>query len=80
MSLDLFKNPTDWFNGLAVVEKPYGKLDLNPTLLNKTITVNMNTYISPLPTKSSPRSQGYLIFSKLDASSGYWQIKVDEQS
>ena len=72
------QKPTKWVNGLAVVEKPNGKLwvclDLRP--LNK---ANVNTSTSPMM-KKSPKFLGAAYFLKLDTSSHYWQIKVDEQS
>ena len=74
------QKPTDWVNGLVLVEKPNGKLRvcLDPRPLNKAIK---REYLH-LPTAEEIFSQmsGVPHFSKLDASSGYWQIKVDEQS
>ena len=72
--------PTDWVNGLVVVKKPNGKLQvcLDPRPLNKAIK---REHLH-LPTAEEIFSQisGAFYFSKLDASSGYWQVKVDEQS
>ena len=74
------QKPTDWVNGLVLVEKPNGKLRvcLDPRPLNKAIK---REHLH-LPTAEEIFSQmsGASYFSKLDASSGYWQIKVDEQS
>ena len=64
------QKPTDWVNGLVVVEKPNG-LDLRP--LNNVIErehLHLRT----------AEEIGTSYFSKLDASCGYLQIKVDQQS
>ena len=74
------QKPTDWVNGLVLVEKPNGKLRLclDPRPLNKAIK---REHLH-LPTAEEIFSQmsGASYFSKLDASSGYLQITVDEQS
>ena len=74
------QKPTDWVNGLVLVEKLNGKLRicLDPRPLNKAIK---REHIH-LPTAEEIFSQmpGASYFSKLDASSGYCKIKLDEQS
>ena len=78
--MNLSQKPTDWVNGLVVVEKPNGKfwVCLDPRPLNKAI----KSEHLDLPTTKEIFLQmsGASYFSKLDASSGYSQIKVDEQS
>ena len=72
--------PTDWVSSLAIIEKPDGNLRvcLDPKPLNKAI--KRQHY--PLPTTEDifSRMEGATIFSKLDASAGYWQIPVDNES
>ena len=76
----LTEKPTDWVNSLVIGEKPNGKLRmcLDPRPLNNAIK---RKHIQ-LPTVDQIFSQmsGACFFSKLDASLGYWQIKVDEKS
>ena len=78
--IELIEKPTDWVNSLVIVEKPNGKLRvcLDPRPLNNAIK---REHIQ-LPTVDEIFSQmsGACFFSKLDASLGYWQIKVDEES
>ena len=78
--IELIKKPTDWVNGLVIIEKPNGKLHicLNPQPLNNAIKHEC----LHLPTAEEIFSQmsGACFFSNLDASLGYWQIKVDEES
>ena len=72
--------PTDWVNGLVILEKPNGKLRIciDPRPLTRVIKKEH----LHLPTAEELFSQmsGAKYFSKLDASSGYWQIKVDRES
>ena len=74
------EKPTEWVNALVIVSKPNGKLQicLDPRPLNKAIKRQHHR----LPTTEEIISEmsGALYFSKLDAASRYWQIKVDEDS
>ena len=65
VDLDIIKpvqKPTDWVNGLVVVEKANGKPRYVSTQDLWTKPLNVNTSISSLPKKSSPKCQGHLIF------------------
>jgi hypothetical protein len=72
--------PTEWVNSLVIVEKNNGKLRicLDPKDLNEAI--KRPHY--PLPTLEDALSKlsGAKYFSKLDAQSGYWQLKLSEDS
>ena len=72
--------PTEWVLSLVIIEKPDGRIRvcLDLKLLNKAI--KRQHY--PLPTTEEifDKMKDAHMFSKLDASSGYWQIKVDEES
>ncbi|KAJ8351148.1 hypothetical protein SKAU_G00226240 [Synaphobranchus kaupii] len=73
--------PTEWVNALVVVEKPRtGKLRvcLDPRDLNK--AVKRPHY--PLPTLEdvTPKLAGARYFSVMDARSGYWAIKLTDES
>ena len=72
--------PTDWVNAMVVVEKTNGKLRicLDPRLLNQAI--KRQHYRLPTATEIISEMAGAKFFSKLDASNGYWTIKVDEES
>ena len=78
--IELIKTPTNWVNGLVIVDKLNGKLRicLDPRPLSNVI----KREDLDLSTDKDIFSQlsGACFFSKLDASSGYWQIKVDEES
>ena len=72
--------PTEWVSSLVIIKKPDGRIRvcLDPKPLNKAI--KRQHY--PLPTTEEifDKMKDAHMFSKLDASSGYWQIKVDEES
>ena len=70
----------DWVDGLVVVVKQKGKLRI--FLDSRPLYQTMKRKIIHLPTAEEFFSQmsGAKYFSKLDASSGYWQIKVDRTS
>jgi hypothetical protein len=78
--IDKIDEPSDWVSSLVIVEKPNGqiRLCLDPRDLNKAI----KRHHHPMPTVDEILAKlgGAKIFSKLDASSGYWQIKVDDES
>ena len=72
--------PTEWVSSLVVVEKPNGKLRvcLDPKDLNQAIHrphYPMKTLEDALPHLSNAR-----FFTKLDARSGYWNIKLADKS
>lgn len=74
------KEPTEWVSSLVIVEKPDGKLRLciDPKDLNKAI----KRHHYPMRTAEDifNKMASATIFSKLDCTSGYWQLKVDDES
>ena len=78
--IEKVNEPTDWVNSLVVAEKPNGKLRLclDPKDLNEAIkrphysTKTLEEALAEIPNAK--------YFSKLDAQSGYWQMKLDEKS
>ena len=74
------EKPTEWVNALVFISKPNGKLRicLDPRPLNKAIKQQHHK----LPTAEEIISEmsGAQFSTKLDASNGYWQIKVDNES
>ncbi|CAC5385605.1 unnamed protein product [Mytilus coruscus] len=74
------QEPTQWVNSMVTVIKPNGKIriSIDPRDLNKAIL--REHY--PLKTVEEVISQmpNAKVFSKLDATSGFWHIQVDEPS
>ena len=70
--IEPIEKPTYWVNGLVIVEEPNGKLRicLDPRPLNN--ATKREEIFSLM--------SGACFFSELATSSGYWQIKVDEES
>ena len=78
--IEQVEKPADWVNALVKVSKPNGDLRifLDPRHRNKAIKRQHHR----LPTAEGIISEmaGACYFSELDASSGYWQVKVDDES
>ena len=72
--------PTDWVNAMVVIEKTNGKLRicLDPRPLNQAI--KRQHYRLPTAEEIISQMAGAKFFSKLDASNGYWNVIVDEES
>ena len=71
---------TEWVNSMTVTEKPNGQIRvcLNPPDLNRAIVREH----SPLPSDEEimTRLRGSVLFSKLDARDGYWQVPLTERA
>ncbi|KAK2707402.1 hypothetical protein QYM36_015185 [Artemia franciscana] len=72
--------PTDWVNSVAIVEKANGNLRicLDPVDLNKNL--KRPHYLIPTFESITQRCAGAKIFSKLDATSGFWSMMLDDES
>ena len=72
--------PTDWVSSLVVVMKKNGQLRvcLDPRDLNRAI--KREHYQLPSRAEITAQFAGAKYFSKLDASSGFWQIQLDDES
>ena len=72
--------PTRWVSSMVVVEKKNNKIRicLDPRDLNRAI---MRSHY-PLPTieQVASRLNNAKVFSVLDAKTGFWQVKLDQQS
>ena len=71
---------TEWCSGLVTIVKPSGavRICVHLTGLNSAV----KREIHPMATVEKSLSQfgGSMIFSKLDANSRFWQIKLDDES
>jgi hypothetical protein len=72
--------PTVWVNSMVVNEKRSGKLRIciDPRDLNKAIL--REHYQLPTQQEITSRLTGAKYFGKLDATSGFWQMPLDEES
>ena len=72
--------PTDWVSAMTVVNKPDGRVRicLDPRGLNKAI--KREHYPMPTFDQIVARMPGARVFSKFDATSGYWQLPLTGDS
>lgn len=74
------EEPTDWVNSITCTKKSSGELRvcLDPKDLNE----NIKREHYPIPTRDEITSEmtGAKYFSKLDASQGFWQLKLEPES
>ena len=71
---------TAWFSGMVVAPKSYGKLRLcvDPTQLNK--SVKRDNFPLPRLEDTLASLEGCKYSSKMDANSGFWQMRLEEES
>ena len=72
--------PTDWCAPMVPVVKPNGKVRICVDLRKLNEAVKRERYILPTLEDIAPKLAGAKVFSKLDASSGYWQIPLHPDS
>ena len=72
--------PTDWCAPMVPVVKPNGKIRICVDLRKLNEVVKRERYILPTLEDVAPKLAGAKVFSKLDASSGYWQIPLHPES
>ncbi len=74
------EEPTDWVNSMVCVKKKNGDLRvcMDPKDLNDNIT--REHYQIPKREEIMNEMSGAKYFTKLDASQGFWQIRLDEDS
>ena len=72
--------PTRWVNGMVVTDKPDGSLRvcLDPKDLNEAII--RPHYPVPTFDDIAAKVHGFKVFTKLDATSAYWMLQLDEAS
>ena len=72
--------PTDWVNSITIVEKKNGllRICLDPCDLNKAL--KREHYSCPTVDDIAAKLHGARVFTVLDATSGYWQVKLDKKS
>ena len=68
---------TEWCAGMVVVPKPNGTVRICVDLVNLNKSVQREYFIMPAVEETLAKMAGAKVFSKLDANSGFWQIKLD---
>uniref|UniRef100_A0A0S7EQV5 ribonuclease H n=1 Tax=Poeciliopsis prolifica TaxID=188132 RepID=A0A0S7EQV5_9TELE len=74
------EEPTDWVNSIVITKKKNGELRIcmDPKDLNENI--RREHYQIPTREEIISEMSGASYFTKLDASQGFWQVKLDESS
>ena len=72
--------PTDWCAAMVVVPKADGKVRICVDLTKLNESVKRERHILPSVEQTLGQLAGSKVFSKLDANSGFWQIKLSRES
>jgi len=72
--------PTEWCAGMVVVLKGNNKVRICVDLAKLNKNVCRERHILPSVEQSLAQLNGAKVFSKLDANSGFWQIRLSEKS
>ena len=72
--------PTDWCSPMVVVPKSDGKLRICVDLKHLNTAIQRERYMLPTIDDILHTLADAQVFSKLDASSGYWQLRLHEDS
>ena len=83
VDLDIIESigkPTDWVNGLVIVEKPNGKLRICLNSRHLINAIKHEQVYLPIAEEILSQMSGACFYLKPDASLRYLQIKVNEES
>ena len=72
--------PTEWCAGMVVVPKSNNKVRICVDLTKLNKSVRRERHILPSVEQTLAQLKGAKTFTKLDANSGFWQIKLSEKS
>ncbi|KAK2172687.1 hypothetical protein NP493_940g00016 [Ridgeia piscesae] len=72
--------PIDWVNRVVYVTKPSGELRICPDPKDLNNCVRRPHHYTHILDDILPQLQGASVFSILDARSGYWNVKLDDES
>ena len=71
---------TEWCSGMVVVPKPNGKIRICVDLTRLNENVCRERHILPAVDETLAKLAGARIFSKLDATAGFWQVPLHKDS
>ena len=74
------EEPTDWCAGMVVVPKANGSVRICVDLTKLNESVRRERHILPSVDHTLAQLGGARVFSKLDANSGFWQVKLGMES
>lgn len=76
--IDRVEEPTDWVNSITCQENKWLRVCLDPNVLNENI--KREHYQIPKGEEITSEMARAKYFHKLDASQGFWQLKLDPES
>lgn len=74
------EEPTEWCAGMVVVPKPIKKPRICVDLTRLNDSVCRERHILPAVDETLAQLEGAKVFSKLDVTSGFWQVPLHEES
>jgi hypothetical protein len=74
------EEPTEWCAGMVPLVKPTGKLCICVDMTHLNDSVERERLILPAVDKTLARLEGATVFTKLDATSGFWQVPLQKDS
>ena len=74
------QQPTDWCAGMVIVPKPNGTIRICVDFTKLNASVCRERHILPSVEETLVQLGDAKVFSKLDANSGFWQLKLASES
>ena len=74
------ETPTSWVNSMVCVEKRNGDIRVCIDLPDLNCAIVHDHVLLPTAEEIMSKMAGAKIFSTFDASAGYWQIQIDDES
>ena len=78
--IEKITEPTDWCSPMVPVLKPSGDIRICVDLKKLNSSVKRERYTLPALEDLTHKFEGKTKFSKLDATSGFWQLSLDEET
>ncbi|XP_063750626.1 uncharacterized protein K02A2.6-like [Eleginops maclovinus] len=74
------EEPTDWCAGMVVAPKPKGKIRICSDMTHLNEYVCRERLILPAVDETLAKLAGATVFTKLDATAGFWQVPLHQKS
>lgn len=74
------EEPTEWCAGMVPIVKPSGKIRICVDLTHLNENVIRERHILPAVDETLAKLEGARFFTKLDATSGFWQVPLHKES
>lgn len=78
--IDRVEEPTEWCAGMVPIIKPTGKIRICMDLTHLSESVIRERHILPAVDETLAKLEGAKVFTKLDATSGFWQVPLHKDS